>query len=61
MSWGILICSKCKREIHQDGPDHSWTHCEDKTSICDGAGKIYPTSREQIKGKFCGKDERGYK
>ena len=34
MSYGILMCSKCKREIHQDGPNYTWLHCEDKTPIC---------------------------
>ena len=37
MSYGIVICSKCKREVHQDGSEHSWRHCEDKTAICQNA------------------------
>jgi len=57
MSTGLVICSKCYREVHQDGENHSWRHCEDKTSRCEGASSIYPLSRSFIKGKYCGRDD----
>lgn len=56
MSIGLVICSICYREVHQDGPNHTWTHCEDKSPRCDGASSIYPKNRAEIKGKFCGCD-----
>jgi len=70
MSSGLVICSVCKREVHQDGPAsthttitgapytlHGWQHCEDKTPRCDGASSIWPMDRFEIVGKFCGRDE----
>lgn len=56
MSYGIVICSKCHREVHQDGPEHSWRHCEDKTPRCNDADSIYPDSSTNIVGKFCARD-----
>ena len=66
MSTGIVICSTCKREVHQDGPfdpktnAYSWTHCEDKTPRCEGATSDWPVSKDEIKGKWCGADEAYY-
>ena len=58
MSYGMVICSKCKREVHQDGPGQSWTHCEDKTPRCEGAQSIYPSKdRSELVGKWCAKDD----
>lgn len=64
MSSGIVICSKCKREVHQDGPRvpsgsftvATWRHCEDKTPRCAGATSDYPRSVADIVGKWCGAD-----
>lgn len=56
MSYGIVICSVCHREVHQDGLCQSWTHCEDKSPRCEGANSIYPSSPADIKGEWCGKD-----
>lgn len=57
MSYGLLICSKCSREVHQDGDNHTWRHCEDKSPICEGARRDYPRNASEIKGKFCGCDD----
>ena len=57
MSYGIVICSSCLREVHQDGPNHTWTHCEDKTPRCDDAASCYALMNH-IKGKWCGRDEQ---
>ena len=61
MSYGICICSVCKHEVHQSGPRDAygrnrWTHCEDRTSICEDAQAIYPMTQAEIKGKWCGVD-----
>ena len=68
MSTGIVICSVCSREVHQDGPREwhgksdpngtaTWRHCEDKTPVCSGAAIAYPESTAQIVGRWCGCDE----
>lgn len=57
MSTGLVVCSICHREIHQDGPDHSWRHCEDKTPRCEGASIEYPKTRGEIVGSWCGADD----
>ena len=73
MSWGLVVCSYCKREVHQDGPrNHSklcqcpgntgfclatWTHCEDGKPICDDSSAIYPKDSMDIRGKVCRRDE----
>lgn len=54
MSHGIVICSKCKRELHQDG---GWFHCEDDTPRCDYGSSEYVENPNDIKGKWCGRDE----
>lgn len=55
MSYGIMVCANCKREVHQDKP--GWYHCEDSTLICDEARPVYAESKEAIKGAYCGRDE----
>ena len=55
MSYGIMMCGICQREIHQDDSDHTWRHCMDKTRICDGASKEFAGDGEG-RGVFCGKD-----
>ncbi len=60
MSTGIVVCSKCRREVHQDGPKdkdgrYGWRHCEDKTPKCEGATVDY-AERGEPKGRFCGMD-----
>jgi hypothetical protein len=62
MSTGIVVCSACQREVHQDGPKDArgtttWTHCEDGTPRCAGATSDYPDSRAAIKGRWCGRDQ----
>ena len=65
MSYGLVICSSCKREVHQTGRIEltsgriaKWIHCEDSSSICGGNSiAIYPKSKEEIVGKFCGRDD----
>ena len=57
MSYGLVICSACKREVHQDGENQTWRHCEDKTPRCEGAVSSYPTEKSEIIGDFCGKDD----
>jgi len=55
MSTGMVICSKCLREVHQDLVDHTWYHCEDATPRCDGADSVYPLMGH-VKGYWCGRD-----
>jgi hypothetical protein len=55
MSYGVVMCGKCGREVHQDGQNHTWTHCEDKTPICRGFRAVYAGDGEGV-GRFCGKD-----
>lgn len=55
MSSGIVICSECRREVHQYGPK-TWEHCEDRSQACDGATPVFPASTEEIAGKWCGRD-----
>ena len=55
MSTGMLICELCYREVHQDGPNHTWTHCEDQSPRCEGAGSVWPFMGH-VKGKWCGRD-----
>lgn len=60
MSTGLVICSACNHELHQDGNKsvmNGWQHCDLKTPMCVGAGAIYPDSLNQIKGKWCGRDD----
>ncbi len=58
MSYGLVICSVCKREVHQTSPgSNGWTHCEDSTPRCPGAVSAYPASDEEIVGKYCGRDD----
>ena len=57
MSFGLVICSTCKREVHQDGENHTWRHCEDKSPRCEGADSVYPSDKSGIAGKFCGMDD----
>lgn len=42
MSYGLVICSLCKREVHQDDENRSWQHCDDQTPLCVGAQGVYP-------------------
>jgi hypothetical protein len=61
MSWGMCICSVCKREVHQDGAKDAqgrtrWTHCEDKTPICEHGLAEYAQDLREVKGKYCGRD-----
>jgi len=58
MSYGLVICSSCHHEVHQ-GSGREWFHCDTKTPMCPGASAIYPESRDQIKGKYCGADDCG--
>jgi hypothetical protein len=77
MSTGLVICSACKREVHQrvgyrdaNGveqvvyetavyPRRIWVHCEDRSLMCPGASAIYPNSKDEIVGKYCGEDDIG--
>lgn len=63
MSWGMCICSTCKREVHQTGEIFTggirratWQHCDDKSEICLGARADYAQSLSEVKGKWCGSD-----
>ena len=64
MSCGIVVCSKCRREVHQNGAKTineyghertGWTHCEDGSPRCEGASSDY-ASTDKIVGKWCGMD-----
>lgn len=54
MSMGIVVCSVCNREVHQESS--GWIHCDDKTPRCAGAVSAYPDSLGAIVGKWCGRD-----
>lgn len=67
MSTGLVICSLCRREVHQDGPREwhgkpdpngtaTWTHCDDHTRRCEGATSTYPRTRSEIVGPVCAAD-----
>ncbi len=59
MSTGLVICSVCRKEVHQDGPKHAWRHCsrfQGWTPICEGATAVYPKRRSDIVGMFCQAD-----
>lgn len=59
MSTGLVICSNCRREVHQDGDkgvENGWRHCEDKTPICAVAHAAYPEAGETPRGEWCGRD-----
>ena len=63
MSTGVVVCSLCRREIHQDGErdipgQTGWRHCDDKSPRCFGAKADYPLSDEPL-GKWCGRDDIG--
>ena len=60
MSWGMVMCSTCKREVHQarrpsDGVLY-WYHCDDKSDICPHSQADYVRSTTEVKGKWCGFD-----
>ena len=62
MSTGIVKCSKCSKEVHQEGEDfgygkHSWIHCESNRPMCEDASAEYVHKISDIVGKWCGKDE----
>lgn len=59
MSTGLVICSVCNREVHQDGNKlfmNGWRHCEDGSVMCADGQAIYPKNLSDIKGVWCGKD-----
>ncbi len=65
MSTGLVICTKCRREVHQDGPPmaddptgrRTWRHCDRGTALCLGASTRFPTGAGEIVGKWCGLDD----
>lgn len=61
MSCGLVICTKCRREIHQgrriENGKLFWFHCEDKTDACEGNVGSWPSTVADIKGKWCGMDD----
>lgn len=60
MSCGIVVCSLCRREIHQTGtpqnPQWEWTHCDDGTPQCPHGERDWARAGEP-KGKWCGRDD----
>lgn len=59
MSTGMVICSICQREVHQDGDksvSNGWRHCEDKSPRCAGGSSTYPKWAEDVLGFYCGMD-----
>lgn len=55
MSYGLVVCDKCHREVHQDAV-RQWYHCEDATPICLLGTAVYPKSTAEIVGRYCGHD-----
>ncbi len=65
MSSGLVVCSKCLREVHQGDrekfPPKGWYHCFGKrlaadSPMCEGATAVYPPSLDKISGPYCGAD-----
>lgn len=62
MSTGMVICSQCGREVHQNGPRdvrNGWRHCRqsgEQTGLCNGAIAVYPKRAEDVKGWACQMD-----
>jgi len=56
MSYGLVICSECKYEVHQ-GSNRVWFHCDGMTPICPGATASYPKDADEIQGRWCGADD----
>ncbi len=54
MSTGLVICSVCHHEVHED--QRGWYHC-DGGMICNGGRAIYPENVSEIQGKWCGRDD----
>lgn len=53
MSYGIVICSVCSRELHQGGNReiaNGWRHCEGNTPKCEGASAEYAVNEFSTKG-----------
>jgi hypothetical protein len=60
MSFGLVVCSVCKREVHQDRDNDKnlyWYHCDTKSRICHEGYPDYPRRKDDIKGDFCGRDD----
>lgn len=58
MSRGVVVCSICRREIHQTGTplnEWAWTHCEDGTPQCKHGERDYAAPGEP-QGRWCGRD-----
>jgi len=67
MSTGLVVCSRCKREVHQ-GVDFGWTHCADGSPICiidrettgrhvvQRAAIEYPKTPADVMGPACARD-----
>ena len=58
MSYGVVMCGECYREVHQES-DRTWFHCEDQTPMCAGAGRQFPRRPDELRGKWCGADSCG--
>ena len=68
VSWGVVACSTCRREVHQNGPEEkpdapagfrrsTWLHCEDQTPRCEGASSDYLQNLKGAPvGRFCNID-----
>ena len=50
MSYGKVICSKCKRELYQHFKygEKTWRHIDDSDPICDDAEAIYPPNEANV-------------
>lgn len=62
MSYGLVICSQCKHEVHQSGNRNlanGWQHCDDRSTICESGLAVYPKSKDEIVGPYCGIDDIG--
>lgn len=45
MSYGLVVCSACRREAHAGAG--GWFHCNDATPLCNGASAVWPSSTEE--------------
>lgn len=64
MSTGLVICSVCLREVHQDGDRairNGWRHCGRRDArgvsvICDGGIAVFPGPADRVNGPACEMD-----
>lgn len=62
MSYGVVVCSHCHREVHQARDREQrlyWYHCQDRTRLCQDAQAAHAKSKSLIVGPACMADDYG--